>query len=226
MPGRLRCGAAAAGGQRSRARATSRLKSWWGNGNFPAVLDAASDLKTTAPASPDAEQGQACKCDMTAQDTPIWLPAVRPPLGRTGWEGDAPVADAFRGGGGGRAGAGPGTGTYVQAGTRCPTPCRWDRHRRSSDRDNPPRPPQHRPGRVLGRSVPDAGDYPVPPQPGFEEPCPGPGEPWPQWPQEAPPARGAPPAAALPGSCAGPSRARPLCHLSPLRIKQLFVNLN
>lgn len=126
------------GGQRSRVRATSWLKSWWGNGNFPAVLDAASDLKTTAPASPDAEQGQACKCDMTAQDTPIWLPAVRPPLGRTGWEGDAPVTDAFRGGGG-RAGAGPGTGTYVQAGTRCPTPCRWDRHRRSSDRDNPPR---------------------------------------------------------------------------------------
>jgi len=61
------------------------------------VLDAASDLKTTAPASPDAEHEPACKCELTAQDTPIWLPAVRPPPGRAGREGDAPVADAFRG---------------------------------------------------------------------------------------------------------------------------------
>lgn len=97
------CGARAAAvrsycqGWRSQVCATSRLKSWWGNGNFPPVLDAASDLKTTAPACLDAEQEQACKCDMTAQDTPIWLPAVRPPLGCTGWEGDAPVTDAFGG---------------------------------------------------------------------------------------------------------------------------------
>lgn len=35
-------------GRRSRVQATSQLKSWWGSGNFPPVLDAASDLKMPA----------------------------------------------------------------------------------------------------------------------------------------------------------------------------------
>lgn len=35
-----------------RGQGTSRLTARWGNGNFPPVLDAASDLKTTNPASP------------------------------------------------------------------------------------------------------------------------------------------------------------------------------
>lgn len=34
---------------------TSQLMARWGNGNFPPVLDAASDLKTTNPASPGLE---------------------------------------------------------------------------------------------------------------------------------------------------------------------------
>lgn len=37
---------------KERGQGTSWLTARWGNGNFPPVLDAASDLKTTNPASP------------------------------------------------------------------------------------------------------------------------------------------------------------------------------
>lgn len=72
---------------------------------------------------------------MTAQDTPIWLPAVRPPLGRTGWEGAAPIADAVRGEEGG-------AGRDVQAGTRCPVPCCWDGTTAHQGHTSPPWSPQ------------------------------------------------------------------------------------
>lgn len=207
-------------GWRSRVQATSQLKSWWGNGNFPPVLGAASDPKTTAPASPDAEQEQACKCDMTAQDTPIWLPAVRPPPGRTGWEGDAPVTDAF---GGEEGGLGQGQVQACMCRQAHAAQCRVAGTGTTTHptETNPPGSRQSHPGRVLGHSPPDAGGYPVPPQLGFEEPCPRL-----QGPQQAPSAQGAPPAATLTGSCTGPSCARQLRQLSPLQIKQIFVNLN
>lgn len=103
---------------------------------------------------------------MTAQDTPIWLPAVRPPLGRTGWEGDAPVTDAFQGeeGDSGRA-----RRRHLRAG----------RHTLPSALVLGPAPPLTRPrgtprgptrealDRALG--CPTLG-LPRAPQPGFEEP--------------------------------------------------------
>lgn len=190
-------------GWRGRVWATSRLKSWWGNGNFPPVLDAASDLKTTAPASPDTEQEQACKCDMTAQDTPIWLPAVRPPLGRTGWEGDAPVTDAFRGeeGGLGQGQAQARTCRQAHAAQHRVAGTGTTAHQTET---NPPGSHRHHPGWwMLGCSLPDAGGHPVPPQPArsralgsraqsqVSQGCSDPGKPpLPRQPLQLPPSRG------------------------------------
>ena len=132
--------------------------------------------------------------------------------------------------GGGRAWAGPGAGTYVQAGTRCPAPCCWDRHHHSSDRAKPAGVPPASPR--TDAWVQSARHWGLPcataacPQPGFEEPCPERGEPRLQQARQAPPAQRAPPAATLAGSCTAPSCTRWLRRLSPLRTKQLFVNLN
>lgn len=66
---------------------------------------------------------------MTAQDAPIWSPAVRPAPGRAG------------GAGGGRGQGRAGLGRFVRAGTRCPCQAVLGWHRRVPAREQPRVPP-------------------------------------------------------------------------------------
>lgn len=91
-------------------------------GNFPRVLDAASDLKMRAqPRRMRRGAGVQMRSDSARHSNMVTsCPAATAP-GRA--EGDAPATLASRGEEEeGR--AGPGSGGYVRAGTRCPG--RWD----------------------------------------------------------------------------------------------------
>lgn len=181
-----------------------------GKWEFSSCLNAASDLER---ASPDAEQEQACKCDMTAQDTPIWLPAVRLPLGPTGWEGDAPVTDAFPGG---KEGLGQGQAQAHTCRQALTAQCCANE---ASNRTNPLGSHQHHQGWVLDEC--------------FGKPCPALSklrlqQPW-QPPCPESPLMGCPVQWLCPAQWLYPVQQLCPVHLyqfSPLRIKQLFANLN